>query len=127
MLSPADMYALQQQAIQLGQAVFERKIDVSVAAQELFQELQKRLGSNAHLLNNLQPLMQQLVDVVRSFLQYLPSNAATRSASGVHADLFALAQQYNFNSLDDVIAAFPQYAVTTTKNLLFSLPTDFFL
>jgi hypothetical protein len=69
--------ALEQQAFQLAQKVFDRKVGVNAAVSELFQKLQQHLGSSSPLLNSVQHLIPQLVDGVHFVASLLPSNAGT--------------------------------------------------
>jgi actin-like ATPase involved in cell morphogenesis len=108
------LQSLQQEAFQLAQDVFTRKVDVNAAISQLYQQLQQHLGSNSQLINSVQPLIQQLINAVRSVLQSLSSNVATRSVSAGGTDLFALAKEFGIHTLEDIIAVFPQYEVIFT-------------
>jgi molybdopterin converting factor small subunit len=112
-LSPSQLYTLEQQALQTAQNVLSGNVPLETAVNQLFAQVQQALGSDSSILSNVQPVVQQLVSVVGQLLSNLPSNLGQRSVPVPRAninDLVALGNQLGLNSLDAVLAVFPQYA-----------------
>ncbi len=123
-LSPSQLYTLEQQALQTAQNVLSGNVPLETAVNQLFAQVQQALGSDSSILSNVQPVVQQLVSVVGQLLSNLPSNLGQRSVPVPRAninDLVALGNQLGLNSLDAVLAVFPQYAVISDKSYCFFL------
>ncbi len=123
-LSPSQLYILEQQALQTAQNVLSGNVPLETAVEQLFAQVQQALGSDSTILNNVEPVVQQLLSVVGQLLSNLPSNLGQRSAPVARAninDLVALGNQLGLNSLDAVLAVFPQYAVKSDKVYCFFL------
>jgi len=69
---------LKKEAIEVAENVLKGNIDVNTAINQLFQKVQQKLGSNAHILNNVQPLIQQLLNAVPTLFPSLASNFGQR-------------------------------------------------
>jgi len=121
-LTPSQLEALEQQLLTAVQSVLSGDVPLQAAVNQVLAQLQQALGQDSSILSNVQPVVQQLLSVVGPLLSLLSSNIGQRSAPAPRAninDLVALGNQFGLNSLDGVLALFPQYAVISDKSLLF--------
>jgi ABC-type glycerol-3-phosphate transport system substrate-binding protein len=95
-LSPAQLFTLEQQAIRTAKSVLSGNVSLQDAVEQLFAQVQQALGQDSPILNNVQPVVQQLLSAVAPLLALVPSNLGQRSAPAARAninDLLALANQ----------------------------------
>jgi len=123
-LSQTQSDALRDQAMQLAQNVFNGNMDINLAINQLFQQVQQYLGPNSPILSNVQSLIPQLLNAVGSvFPNSLPASGK-RSAAVARTDLSALINQVQIN---DLIAAFPQYSDLINQLISIAAQVDYAL
>ncbi|CAF1649847.1 unnamed protein product [Adineta steineri] len=88
--SSPQLNSLAQQIIYLALDVYDEKVGIYVAADQLFLQVKQYLGSNAKLFSNIQFFAQQLIDAIILVVPILPSNNEKRETSAAHVNGFAV-------------------------------------
>ncbi|CAF4102697.1 unnamed protein product, partial [Adineta steineri] len=88
--SSPQLNSLAQQIIYLALDVYDEKVGIYVAADQLFLQVKQYLGSNAKIFSTIQFFAQQLIDAIILVVPILPPNNGKHETSAAHVDGFAV-------------------------------------
>ncbi|CAF0974627.1 unnamed protein product [Adineta steineri] len=88
--SSPQLNSLAHQIIYLALDVYDEKVGIYVAADQLFLQVKQYLGSNAKIFSTIQFFAQQLIDAIILVVPILPSNNGKHETSAAHVDGFAV-------------------------------------
>ena len=71
LFTPTQLQSIQQQAMQLAQNIVNGNMDLNTAVNQILQQAQQYLGANSPLLDNVKPVIQQLINTIVTVLPKL--------------------------------------------------------